>query len=271
MDLLDYMVAEEHPDERPFAEGLKLSTAKPYMRLLRQIGHETTAEEDALFKREPDWPRILAWRDDPRKGGKARLETHRRALAWLAAWWGQGGASAPPFIRRIWATKRTIARSREAGAMKERYKFLRLPRDIELLLGSHPFEVEARTTGSWCRAARHKRAIVHKDATWRAMMLLGFYAGARPGELRTLKVSNFQPERGGIIGWAQPKDGVARDVAIPETFVWHSQRDASLAHYLAQCARRLRRSEAATRSSSLTEGSRSASRTCSTSSGAAGG
>lgn len=233
MSFFEYATAEEHPDDRPAAEGLKESTAKSYARLLRQIGLETKDNEQSLFEEPPDWLSILDWRDDPRKGGKARLETHRRALQWLAAWWGQGGLEAPPFIRRVWATKKTIAKARESGTMRERYKFLRLPSDIETLLGAHPYEAEARTTTAWCRGARYKRAILHRDATWRAMVLLAFYTGSRPGELRTLRLSNYQPLRGGIVGWRQPKDGgVSRDVAIPETFVWHSPHDASLDHYL---------------------------------------
>lgn len=245
MPLLDFMRLDEHPDDRPHSTGLGEHTAKDYIAHLRQIGREAFDDAHALItgEKEPEWQRILDWRDDPGKGGKARLETQRRALRWLAAWWGYDRATCPPFLRDSWKTKRSLAESRDAGRLRERQRFLRLPTDIQALIAAHPYETRLRGRVLVMRRRALQRAR-HQDATFRTMVFLAFYTGARPSELATLMLENYQPDRGGIVGWAQPKDhGERRDVVIPETFVWHSKIDASVDHYLTYVRPKVSRAE----------------------------
>lgn len=228
----EYLALEEYHRPRPAAEGLDSKTIQNYTRAVRRIGREIHADENRLLDEPPRWEAILTWRDDPLKGGRARLETDRKALVHLAHYWGQGGGNMPHFLRNAWDTAKAVERAVKAGTMRRRIRFLHYPDAIEACLAASPFEDAARGTRQWANR-KVRKAARYMDATWKTMLFLGTYAGARPSEYASLMLDNYQPDRGGIFGWQQPKKHSAtRDVIIPETFVWRSRVDPSLDHYL---------------------------------------
>lgn len=232
VSFMEFATMEEYPDERPSLAGIAPSTAAHYATMIRQIARETTGDAQIYFAAPPDWLRIMAWRDDPARGGKARLESHRKSLMWLASWWGQGDANKPPFIRQRWNTEKNIAKAIAAGTFRRRLRFLRVPSDVSRLLHARPNEDRLLVSPRWKRP-RWRAPARYLDSTWLTMVFLSVYTGCRPSELATLRLRDYQPDRGGITNWAQPKDhGKPRDVSIPEHFVWHSAVDPSIDHYL---------------------------------------
>ncbi|HVM45807.1 MAG TPA: site-specific integrase, partial [Candidatus Thermoplasmatota archaeon] len=219
----EFMEAEEHPRPRPRKTGLHVSTAKQNVRMVRQIYRETgnlLSEEDAPWETSPPlWQAIYEWRNRPEKGGPARLESHRKALVWLASYWGLNGDQRPSFIDGTWAHARAKRRAKESGLWKRRELFLRLPDDVAKLLSARPFEDNLKRSHQWW-CLEERRRVRYLDKMWRTLIHLGVYGGNRQAEFATLRFENIDWQRAIIRGWEQPKKHNApRDMAIPERWV----------------------------------------------------
>jgi integrase len=229
---IDFMQVEEFPRSRPRKTGLHENTSVAHIGLIRQIyrglGYPMDRRQINRRAREgnapwelapPPWKEIYEWRNQPDRGGIARLESHRKALVWLASYWGLNGPKVPAFLEGTWAHARAVRRAKELGTWRSRERFLRLPEDFARLLSAHPFEDNLRETHKWHdMALRHH--VRYNDKVWRTMVNLGFYGGNRQAEFATLRFENIDWERAIIRGWEQPKKhGAPRDMAIPEKWV----------------------------------------------------
>lgn len=253
----EYMTLDELAEVRPprWNSGVREKTAENYDRNLFQIYREmglqlldrATVHRLRVAQaygehvplpvlpwenRAPDWAAILAWRDAK---VKATLETHQKALVGLAFYWGQSGLGMPHFLRTVWASETAKNNARQAGEMEEYDLHLDdLPNDIAKLLGARPFETKHRV-GKMARNRRLLQIARYKDKLGRSIVFQWFYTGPRVSEGCTLRLGMFQPQRGGIIGWPQPKKGMApRDVVYQERmdFVWTSKVDPSFRWYI---------------------------------------
>lgn len=228
----DFMTMRQHPFPRPQVRGIAASTARNYDRRVRQIGREIWSDEDQLVDGPPDWEKVLAWRNKQGEHAMARLDGHRKGLIWLAAFWNQygiAGQDLPPFIAQRWATPEAVSEAQAAGEMRRYAKHFDLPGDIERLLAATPHE---DALGYNRKSRRKLRAARYLDDLFHTLVLVGFYTLSRQSDLAALRIENYQPSRGGFIGWHQPKKhNKTRDVVIPETFVLQSKVDASADHY----------------------------------------
>jgi len=238
---------DELPDYRPDRDGCRPKTAHNYDRSLFQIykemGHQLPRRHHINAMREegvetpplpwettpPDWAAILRWRDSKRK---ETLREQRKGLLWLASYWGQG-EHLPYFLKATWATAESVNRAQQSGDMEQYERFLDLPDNMTKLLGASPYE--DRLVASKMRHSRKlQRVARYKDRLWRHMVFALFYTGARISEAATLTLGMYQPAKGGILGWPQPKkDYATRDVILPEeSWLWHSKVDPSFDWYL---------------------------------------
>lgn len=220
---MEFMQLEEFPRVRPVKTGLALSTCKQYTRLIRQAYRETGRlpdEEAAPWETEPvPWKDVYEWRSRPEKGGAARLESHRKALLWIASYWGLNGEHVPPFLEGTWAHAKAVRRAKDAGQWRGRERFLRLPTDVARLLSARPFETKLQQSHQW-HSMKERHRVRYNDKLWRTMINLGVYGGNRQAEFATLRMENIDWERAIIRGWEQPKKhGAPRDMAIPERWV----------------------------------------------------
>lgn len=244
----EYLTLDELPDFRPQREGLRPKTATNYDRAIFQIykalGHtvpsrrtltrlRTAGAETPALPWEiepPNWQEILRWRDS---GRKESLREQQKALVWLASYWGQGEAGLPYFLKHTWATKEAVNRAQQRGDMEEYELHLDLPTHMGIILGASPFE--DKLDASKMRKSRRLRRIArYKDKLWRHLCFALFYTGARISEVTTLTLEMYKPDKGGIVGWPQPKkDFATRDVILPnEPWLWHSKVDPSFDWYL---------------------------------------
>lgn len=242
------MRVDELPDYRPQHVGVRLKTAHNYDRCLFQIyadlGYQLPPRKIVNAKREngglvgllpwevepPDWPAILKWRDSR---AKESLGEHRRALVWLAGYWGQGEKDLPYFLVHTWATKAAMHLAQQRGDMEVYERFLHLPDHMTKILGASPFE--RKLLSSKMKGSRKLlRTARYKDKLWRSICFALFYTGARISEVTTLTLGMYRPEQSGIMGWPQPKKGFApRDIILPkEPWLWHSRADPSFDWYL---------------------------------------
>lgn len=216
-----FLDAWEFPRWRPKRTGIQ--SCEQYMRLIRQVYRETGHLADEALEpwevSSPPWEDIMRWRDSPDKGGLARLESHRKALRWLAAYWGLTEQTMPAFLTSTWAHARAVRSAKQTGAWRVRERFLRLPTHAARLLSAHPFETRLERTDQYNSLKERKQAR-YLDRMWRALIHLGLYTGPRPAEFATLRLGNIDWEDAFIRGWEQPKKmGKPRDVAIPERWV----------------------------------------------------
>lgn len=253
----EYMTLDEVPDIRPpkWSSGIAEKTAQNYDRNLfqiyRELGYglldratmhrlrEAAARGEAApvpqlpwETQAPEWQEILTWRDSK---VKATLETQQKALVGLAYYWSQTGANMPVFLQTEWATEKAKNEARQNGDMDEYDLFLDdVPTDIAKLIGARPFESKLRATDR--SITRRKLQDAHyKDRLGRFVCFQGPYLGPRGSEWTTLRLPMFQPKRGGIIGWPQPKKGMKpRDVVYPPKmdWLWTSKVDPSFTWYI---------------------------------------
>lgn len=253
----EYMTLEEVPYIRPakWDCGLAPKTALNYDRNLfqiyREMGHKILDRaslhrlRDAQARGEdvavpvlpwemdvPDWEAVLRWRDAK---VKATLETHQKGLVGLAHYWGQIGANMPVFLQKEWATEKAKNDARQRGEMEEYDLFLDdVPRDVARLIGARPFEAKLRENDR-TMTRRKLRDARYKDKLGRFITFQGPYLGPRGGEWTTLRSSMYLPQKGGILGWPQPKKGgKPRDVVYPPEmgWLWTSKVDPSFAWYI---------------------------------------
>lgn len=206
---------------RPQKTGIQ--SWEQYRRLIRQVYRETGHLADESLEpwevSSPPWEDIYQWRDRPEKGGLARLESHRKALRWLAAYWGLNDDAMPAFLTHTWSHARAVRSAKQSGQWRVRERFLRLPRDAAKLMSARPFETRLKRTDQY-NSSKERHQARYLDKMWRAMIHLGLYAGPRPAEFATLRLENVDWENAMIRGWEQPKKhGATRDVAIPEQWV----------------------------------------------------
>lgn len=238
---------DEIPDYRPDRDGCRPKTAHNYDRSLFQIyketGHQLPRRRDFNAMREagvetpplpwettpPDWTTILRWRDSKRK---ETLREQRKALIWLASYWGQG-EHLPYFLKAAWATAESVNRAQQSGDMEHYELHLDLPDNVSVLLGSSPY-ADRLNASKMSNSRKLQRVARYKDRLWRHMVFALFYTGARISEATTLTLGMYQPTKGGILGWPQPKkDYATRDVILPEeSWLWHSKVDPSFDWYL---------------------------------------
>lgn len=246
---LEFMTADELDVPRPKEDGLDdgpESTAIKYnarvRQVLREIGIDVTPGTN-WWHEQPPWDKVYEWRNRPDKGGMARLETHRKALVWYGAYWGQTEEDLPRFMRKSWSTKKRVQRAMEEGTMKKRNRFLRLPDDIATLLSSRPFTDNLKLTKQW-KDDKQRAENAYLDDLFHVAVGLGMYTGPRPQDYAVARLRDYQPERGGIVGWTQrKKQGEGRDAAVPEDFLWHAPGTIfpSMDWYLQRVRPRVRR------------------------------
>lgn len=232
ISFIEFCQVEEFPRARPRKTGLHENTSVAHIGLIRQVYRQIgyPLDHSKINRRArdgnapwelapPPWKEIYEWRNRPEHGGIARLESHRKALVWLASYWGLNGPQMPAFLEGTWAHARAVRRAKELGTWRTRERFLRLPDDFARLLSARPFEDNVKGTLQWgdVKLRHHLR---YNDKLWRTLIWLGFYGGNRQAEFTTLRFENIDWERAIIRNWEQPKKhGVTRDMAIPERWV----------------------------------------------------
>jgi hypothetical protein len=124
------------------------------------------------------------------------------------------------------ATNEAVNRAQQRGDMQEYALHLELPDHMGVLLGATPFEEKLRSS-KMANSRRLLRVARYKDKLWKHLCFALFYTGARISEVTTLTLEMYQPHKGGIVGWPQPKkDSAPRDVIRPsEPWLWHSKVD----------------------------------------------
>lgn len=246
---MDFATTLQSERPRPSGQGIERSTAEVYERKIRQMAREIHDGEDHFWRYGPDWSQIMTWAN---RGGdleRATRDGHRKALAWLAAYWGQYGPQGrdqPPFIAESWAPTKLRTRAQEAGIMTQYADHFDLPRHIQEMLAATPNEDNLRKTKAWGNR-QHRREVRYLDDLFHTLVLFDFYTGARVSELAQLKQENYRPDLDGFVGWRQTKKhGKERAFVVPETAVLHSRVDPSIDRYLIHVRPKVARSDAPT-------------------------
>lgn len=251
MGFLDFMLARRVPYARPGVIRNK-STAQHYVRcikqLLRAAGHEVeryaivnppapldVAQKQSMNARvarsllgpDKSWENIAP---DPESiyeftwGGHPRFAAHQKACVWWFAYWNVTESALPIFLRDDWDNQDDMAIARAAGEVTTRTLKLRLPEEMALLAGAHPFEDMLVEKLGLKAKGRIRSAARVLDATWRSAIHTGFYMLRRPQDLWALRLRNFQEGR--IVGLEQGKKNQLRiDPSVPEPWIVNDPGD----------------------------------------------